>query len=231
VEGNLHAIALVRYGDLLLTQGRLAEAATTLNDAVEAVARVYGPKSGSYARVRLTQAELWMASGDRARAENVFKEVLAAWPASNTNVSPQYVQASVDLIQYQLAAAHAADAVVIGNSLLSQIQSLPQASALVDEEAQTRLWLGEAQRVAGQAQEALPNLQKAVTLREELDDAQSPMLARARIALADCLLDMNRAAEAHALLDVATSAYARHAQLAIRFTAPLAAAQARLPRT
>ena len=231
VGSHLHAIALAHYGQTLLVQGRLAEAATNIDDAVAAISRAYGRESGSYARARLVQAELWFANGDPARAQTVFNEVLADWPAIGTTLPPQYVQASADLMQVQIFARHPAAAVVIGASLLSRIQSLPQAAALLDDEAKIRLWLGEAHRLAGMPQQALPDLQRAVILRERLDDPQSPLLARARVAVAECLLDLKRPADARTLLAAAASAQAQHAQLATRFTEPLAAATARLHRT
>jgi thioredoxin-like negative regulator of GroEL len=56
----------------------------------------------------------------------------------------------------------------------------------------------------------------------------SPRVAEARIALAECLLDLGERAAARSLLAQARSAHAAHAELAPHFVQPLQAAQARL---
>jgi len=68
--------------------------------------------------------------------------------------------------------------------MLARLAGHPEAGALIDEEAQTRLWLGRALLARHRGADAEPELLRAVALRERLDDPASLWLAEARRELA-----------------------------------------------
>jgi hypothetical protein len=76
--------------------------------------------------------------------------------------------------------------------------------------------------------DALPLLSRAVALGTELyDHERSPALADAQIALANCLLDLDERAKAHALLAQAKAIHANHRELGAHLRRPLQDLEAR----
>ena len=103
-------------------------------------------------------------------------------------------------------AARDPHAVTAARELLSQIELSKTRADMPDEEAATHMLLGAALTRDGKLPEAKAHLEKAVTMRAAMDAPDSPMLAEARLYLAQ---HRNRAAardEARALVDSAARA-------------------------
>lgn len=89
---------------------------------------------------------------------------------------------------------------------------------------------GKALRRSGQSRAALPILTQAVSAYQQIHIATSPWLADARVALAECLLDVGRTADARRLEVEAKSAQLAHKELGEHFRRPLRELDARLAR-
>ena len=87
---------------------------------------------------------------------------------------------------------------------------------------------GKAKRLGGRTGDVLPLLARAVELSAELfDHEQSPKLADAQIALAECLLDLGQRDQAKALLAQANAIHASHKELGEHYRKPMRDLQAR----
>ena len=122
----------------------------------------------------------------------------------------------------------AADALVLAGEALDQIRRSSVRDYYQILEADAALRLGQAQQRAGDPKSARLNLERAVKLREANDDAKSPWLAEAEVALADCLIDLGERKEAHALIDQAKAIHTAQAELGEHFKVPLRRVAARL---
>ncbi len=131
--------------------------------------------------------------------------------------------------EVQLAAGDAAGAAALASSVRDRVRASPQQPTLRELQADADEVLGQAQRKAGHAADALAPLKEAVALRAALyDPLASPRLADAQVALASCLLDLGDRAPAQALFDQASAIHAVHPQLGDQYRRPLRELQARL---
>jgi hypothetical protein len=78
------------------------------------------------------------------------------------------------------------------------------------------------------AEEALPLLKRAVELRSEVMDQNSPRLSDAQVWLAACYLDLGKRAQAAALVARARAAQASHRELSREYRDPLREVERRL---
>jgi tetratricopeptide (TPR) repeat protein len=96
-------------------------------------------------------------------------------------------------------------------------------------ESRALLIEGKARLLMGQASQALPLLEQAVELDRQLYDAkQSPRLADAEIALANCSLTLGQRDRARALLASAEAIEATHRELGVQYQEPLRRLRVRL---
>ena len=139
------------------------------------------------------------------------------------------VTAKILLAQALLAQRNVADARRIAAEALEAIPASPVRQYFQTLEAEAALRLGQAQQLAGEPNAARASLERAVSLRETNDDAnQSPWLAEAQIALAECLIDLGQRDKARALARKAAAIEAAHMELGEQFKAPLRKVVARL---
>jgi serine/threonine-protein kinase len=225
-------LPLVRrvQADLFVAQGRWADAESAVGEARAGLVKVYGEQHERYAGILLAEAELRLAQQDAGNAEPLYQRVLDGWSQSGEPVPDTYVYASLGLARVRLLQGQAAAAAALVRQVLERVLASPLAGSMLLQEAAARLWLGEALRLQGKSTEALPHLQRAVELRENMDDSASPWLAQARIALAKCLINRGDADEARRLLAKAKAALASHAEIGPQFRTPLQQAQAQLQK-
>jgi tetratricopeptide (TPR) repeat protein len=114
--------------------------------------------------------------------------------------------------------------------VLDHIQQSPVRNYFQVLEADALLRVGEAERRAGDTQDALAHLERALTLRETNDDRNSPWLAEIQIALADCLIDAKQYGRARSLITRAKAIHAAHPLLGEHLRRPLRDVDARLAR-
>jgi serine/threonine-protein kinase len=206
--------------ELFVAQGRWTEAEEALADARSGIEHFYGEKHERYAGVLLTEAELRLAQQDTVHAEALYKRILEVWPAAAEPTPDSYYYASLGLARLRLLQGQASDAATLARRVLEQLLALPQAGSMRAQEAAARLWLGEALWQSARSGEAFEHLQRAVQMREALDHADSPWLAQARLALAECLRAHREPTRAGRLRALASAALARHAALGPQFRLP-----------
>src|SRR5262249_59040751 len=107
----------------------------------------------------------------------LFERVLKEWPLAAEDLT----KATLGLAAARLDQGRTNDARAIAADLLEKLMAAPDRDQLVEQEAQSRRLLGEALRRLGRVTEAETELQRAVELRQALDDPDSPWLAQARI--------------------------------------------------
>jgi hypothetical protein len=154
--------------------------------------------------------------------------VVAPREAASLPLQPDDVHAKVLLAQVRLLQQRAADAESLALQALAQVQGSTLRDRFRTLEAEVQLRLGQARQRDGRASTARAPLEHALALRSANEADLSPRVAEARIALAECLLDLGERGAAQALLAQARSAHAAHAELAPHYAQPLQAAQARL---
>jgi tetratricopeptide (TPR) repeat protein len=96
----------------------------------------------------------------------------------------------------------------MARELLSQIESTRTRMDMPDEEAATHMLLGAVLTREGKLEEAKPHLEKAVEMRARMDAPDSPLLAEARLYLAQQRLGAGAPDDARALVAEAARALA-----------------------
>jgi tetratricopeptide (TPR) repeat protein len=211
-----YPIARGVQAELFIARGRWSEAEAAISDARAGIAQFYGPAHQRYAGVLLTEAELRLAQGDAARAEPLYRQLLdpAPWGGDDAD---RDANARLGLARVRLIQGRIQDAAALAQTVLDGMLTAPGAEPMPDREAAARLWLGQALRRAGKRGAALGHLQRAVELREAIDDTNSPWLAQARLALARCLKERGAADRANELRASALGALMRHGRLGPQF--------------
>jgi len=224
------ARTLLLHAAPLIALGRYDAAARALDEALQMQLAVSADAADPALanRYRLERARLALALGDAAGAERELQAVVAPRDAAALPLHPDDVQAKLLLAQVRLMQQRAADAEALALQALTQLQGSSLLNRFLALEAEAQLRLGQARQRGGRAATARAPLERALALRSANEADVSPRVAEARIALAECLLDLGERAAAQALLVQARDAHAAHAELAPHFVQPLLAAQARL---
>jgi DNA-binding SARP family transcriptional activator len=207
-------IGLRALGKLLVDIGRLEEARLILDRAM-----VMGRRGDrrAYAEVLYTLGQLYLASGDTARAELAFRDVLAVSEQIGDPRGAASAWQGFGLVRL------AKGALVEAATVLSQALVLNQRLGAVLTEGRIRLSLGEVHRRSGRLDEAEHHLEQAVRI---FTASQTPLWhARALSALGDVHLGCGATAaaraawsRAHALFDEVGSVEA--GQLAAKLGRP-----------
>jgi len=221
-------IARRTQADLFIVQGRWTNAESALADARTGLAKFYGEQHERYAGALLTEAELRLAQRDAERAEPIYQRVLNGWPQTGTPIPDTYVYSTLGLARLRLLRGQPAEAERLAEPVLAGVLNSPHPESLLVQEAEARLWLGVALQQQGKTDQALTHLERAVVLRGGMDDEASPWLARARTALALCLLDHGETEKAWRLFAQARTGMASHAELGPQFRVPLQQLKGRL---
>ncbi len=214
---------MMLYARVLIATGQLDPAASILATARGKLGTIYGETSPRYAVVPMTEAALAAARGRNAEAESTLRAVLKSWPGKPDAPSPSAALATIALTELLAGTGRADEAIALARPQLDRIDKQGAGATPPDVDAGTRLWLGIALLTAGRAGDAEPLLMKAVEQRIALDDADSPWLARARVALARTEAALGRREQALALEAAANQAIARHSELADGLRHPLQA--------
>jgi hypothetical protein len=132
-------------------------------------------------------------------------------------MSDEYMRAALGLVAADLQLGRIEPARQQAGAVLQAIVNSPQRTQFVEQEAQAQRLLGVALLRSGDAATSEAHLRRGVSLRESLDDPDSPWLAQARIDLARCLIAQRRNAEARGLIDLAAAAEHRQPKLGESF--------------
>jgi serine/threonine-protein kinase len=209
--------ALRMKASLLISEGRWIEAEQNLLEARKQIAQILGEHHAFFVSTLLLEMELRLAQGDLQSAETLCQRLITEWPLSADQLPDSFVYGTLGMVRVRLLQHQATRAVELAQPLLDRILNAPQADSLLQQEAATRLWWGISLQQAHKDVEALPHLKRAVLLREQMDDPDSPWLAQARIALALAFLSGGDQPESQRLLALASDALARHPRLGPQF--------------
>lgn len=195
---------------LLILEGNLAEAERVIAECRDALS-TFNDRDPRRQRALLSEAEYFMArpdAADIAQASELFGRV--ATSLASTPDSEARMEAALGVARARLGASAITEALQLAQAHMRGILDRPASGELPLEEADARMVMGQALLMDGQPEKALDHLERAVSLREAIDVADSPWLARFRVALARCYFRLGRRSEASALLVRAQPAYARY---------------------
>jgi serine/threonine-protein kinase len=226
------ARTLLLHAQVLSALGKYQKAAAALSEAEKLwqAASGVGVQPHTTNRYVIERARLALAQGDAAAARDALQSVAQPPHAAQLHLR-------VDETSSRLALSHAswllqdyAGAAQLAQQALDDVRSSPARQHFGRLEAEAALRLGLALHRSGQPARALSALEAALALRKTTEASNSPWLAEAMIALADCLIDTGSRDAARKLASEARAVHAGYAQLGKHFTAPLAALQARMQR-
>jgi len=175
------------------------------------------------------RARLLIATGRAAEADSALDTFHPSTPVPGT----------LELDSYRLHVSRAENALARGdNETAAQLAAkvLQELSATNDRdylkwlEARAAFVQGRADLQLGHPRDALPLLQRAVELRKSTVDADSPLLAMAQIALADCYLDLGESAKASDVAADARRAFVSHRKIGTQYLRPWRNLEKRLRR-
>jgi serine/threonine protein kinase len=221
------ATAVGKQAQALVELGRTARAEAALQELAGFGQRMKNPRLDEFLTTWRIRLALDQAQPARARA------LLAALaPIQGDARTVGLIQTRRDLL---LAAIDLADgqpeqAARLADAVLARAQSSDLAPVLNVARADATLIAGQARLRTGQAAQARGLLQQALTLRSALYLPQSPRIAQAQLALAECDLALGRPGEAATLLAKAEAIQAQHSSLAAGYLRPLASLRDRLAK-
>jgi eukaryotic-like serine/threonine-protein kinase len=202
---------------VLLDLSREAEARKLLNEAVAIDEKVHAP--ASYIQIE-DSARLAIAAGHPAEAAAAIETYRAGRTPSGV-LSLDSLNIHVLKAEAALARGDAEAAIRLAAEARAELDATAARQWLKRTEARAALAEGRGDLMQHRAPGALPLLRRALDLRSEILDANSPELAEAQVALAACYLDLGERAQAAALRDHARAIHASHPQLARGYREPL----------
>jgi eukaryotic-like serine/threonine-protein kinase len=206
VTGQPTINVMIQLGRLHTEQGRFDAATKDLEGVDEGTAKMFGPGSWIHTTALNRLGALHLARGQFDEARRYFERTDREAKDAQ-GLGPNRANARVGLLRLALAERNPR-AVAMAQELLSQIESAAMRMEMPDEEAATHMLLGTALTRAGKLQEAQPHLEKALEMRTRMDAPDSPLLAEARLYLAQQRHRAGSRDEARALIAEATRAFA-----------------------
>ena len=224
----LQALGQIALSRVMTAIGKDDEAIAAASAAKGILVEALGENSPMVAEGSLALIEA-MASNDRigdARAELAAMERIP----EATGRRFATVQRSRKLVEagMYLDWGERAEATTRFTTLLQQAEDDEDAPYHKAFMARAALGLGRAQFADNFPSQARLALERAVELRRQGGQADSPWLAEAKVALADCLITQGERKAAARLLDEADAAFTRHLPLGRQFLYPLEKVKQRL---
>jgi tetratricopeptide (TPR) repeat protein len=169
----------------------------------------------------LDRARLLAARGDAQAALSSLGRIVAPRERSPVALWPDEVRAKTIAAEAKLALGRDDEALALAREALEAIERAQQVRGYHRAlEADAALRIGVALLRSGDAMRARPHLERAVQLREVVDDSTSPWLAQARLALAGALERLGDRVRAADLRASAQAAIASHARVGPQFAEP-----------
>jgi serine/threonine protein kinase/tetratricopeptide (TPR) repeat protein len=218
----------IQLARLHTEQGRFELAVKDLEGIEESAIKVHGAGSWMHATAINRQGDLHLAQGQLREAQHFFDRTDKE-TKDMPGMSPNRAYARAGLLRIALMQRdpRAAD---LGTDLLAQIESAGARADMPDEEATANMLLGIALMKAGKWQQAQPYLEKAVEMRARMDAPVSPLLAEARLYLAQQRELTGARIEARELIALAAQALGAQ-QTGPRYQRLLAETRARVSST
>jgi tetratricopeptide (TPR) repeat protein len=212
-----------------MEMGRYAEADVFIADAAAAHKRA-GEFFTVYENPNALLRTHWLMDAGRIdEASTAFRAYLTG-DADSGELSSSRIEPIIVRAELSLARGDSAAALETAGQVLTLAAHSDQRQYLTGWEMQASLISGRAALLAGRPSDALPRLARALELGgEHYDRGRSLRYAELQIAMAECMLDLGRSAEAQDLFALATAIQATHAELAERYREPLRHLRARMP--
>lgn len=215
-----------RYATLLIVAGRMQEADELLTEAATIRATINNYSTNQNGNI-IGRVHWLIAAGKAAEAPPLMTSFQVKNATGNsvsvTRMQRAILQARIDLALGKSAAVttdlHEVRTVLEHSHLRTYLKSYEAAADLLE---------GKAKLIERQDAAALPLLQNALSLHQELYDGHSLLTADVEVALAECLMSLGRRAEASTLIDQAVAIHATHHEIGEHLRAPLRAARARI---
>ena len=169
----------------------------------------------------LELAHVQIANGEVEAARASLAKVVPAVKGKSTFFAPDDVNAKLVHAELFLRQRNYAEAAQFSGQALDDIRRFPDKRLFPALEATAFLRLGEAQQGANDPGAARANLERALQLRLTTEAPNSPALAEAQIALANCLLDLGERRLARRLIDEAKVIHAANKELGEHYRKPL----------
>jgi serine/threonine-protein kinase len=215
---------LYLQASILTDMGHYEESARLLDEGDAIAKKVNYPTPHIAADER---ARLLIATGHAEKADSAFDSFHP--PATVSGVLElDALRLHVSKAENALARRDNEAAAQLAAKVLQELSTTNDRDYLKWLEARAGLVWGRADLQLGQPGDALPLLQRAVELRKSTVDADSPVLALAQIALADCYLDLGESNKANDVASEARRAFVSHRELGIQYLRPWQNLQKRL---
>jgi serine/threonine protein kinase/tetratricopeptide (TPR) repeat protein len=198
----------IQLARLHTEQGRFDLAAKDLEALEESAIKFHGAGSWMHATALNRQGDLHLAQGQLREAQNFFDRTDKE-AKDMPGMSPNRAYARAGLLRIALIRRDPR-AVDLGRDLLARIESATARQDMPDEEAAANMLLGAALMNAGDLRQAQPYLEKAVEMRARMDAPESPLLAEARLYLAQQRIHAGVRTDARELLALAAQALDAH---------------------
>jgi tetratricopeptide (TPR) repeat protein len=217
-------------GELAALRGDAKLADMAGKRGLELLGKVFAPDTARFLKAKNRLGRILLGIGRIDEADALFVAIMQADAANAAKYDTPWTFASVSHARAQMARGDAAAAVPALRAALTKYLAQPEVVRDLNEELDLRLALGQALTATDHAGEALPHLERALTLRQP-QFATSPLLAEAQIALANCKLRLGDTGAARALLARAKSIHVANRELGEQFRAPLRDVERRLAET
>jgi tetratricopeptide (TPR) repeat protein len=202
-----------------IEEGRYAEAESLFNEAAKTLRELNREHTPLYNRNLLLLAHLLSVTGRNVEALKTLQDYKVF--SAPGRVSRSALEELITRAEISVAAGDFRSGRELAALARAEIASSPNRPYLALWEARAALAEGRAELSRNKARAALPLLQRAAAVRNELLDPNSPALADAYIALANCRFDLGDRKAGSALLARAEAIHARHPRLGEQYGTPL----------
>lgn len=217
----LLARALMLDARLASARGRDDRARASVEEALRIYVRVLGETNPAVVEAKLALAEVERVGRNEGRTRDLLEDLKPVALDEGRGFPAGQLEKDFQIAERSLWIGYTAGAIRDFRGLIDRIESHGERDYHRDRLADGRLQLGRALMSELKLAEARASVEEALRLRATLGPSDSPWLAQAKVALADCLLQQGDRGAAQRLLDEAAAAYAQHAPLGRQFTYPL----------
>jgi len=214
---------LASQGEMLSELGRYEEAERALAEAWQIWQSAAGadaaPAMSNY--FLLAQIRFFLATSQSEHALDLLQRIALPANSAHLPILLDDIRAKIEYAQAYLQQKRPAEALASAQGALESVRRSPLRAYYQTLEADSLLWLGEAQVSGGDSSAATANLEQALRLRQANYDQNSLWIAQVQIALAKCLLVSGNRQRSQTLLASATAIQRTYRVLGNQFKGPL----------
>jgi tetratricopeptide (TPR) repeat protein len=224
----LLARTLIVRARLSLARGQVDAARSTAEEATALLARTAEGRLPSIVQSHSAAIEAYTVGGLLGEARSTLERAKSVPEAAGLRFPVNQMMRDVVAAELLLGRGESGAATDQLRAIVERIESDDETKYHTNLLSRAFLGLGRSQLVHGELAAARTSLQRAVELRRQLGPPDSPWLAEAKVALADCLITQGEHQEASRLLAEAEQAFAKHLPLGRQFLYPLEKVKQRL---